>query len=385
MAEAIEHELCANCKKEIPQTNYVMHMAHCARNIALCSLCKEPVPKSSLAEHKRTHHGGASGATTRKKDLDEEPPKQKVKARIVKETMFKQETISSNLGMQVKSKPKDLLACKYCELELPKLDLEEHENYCGTRTDKCNECGEFVMFKYKKIHEDSNHGFIKLNDEPGPRASWDSSTQRTSATTAEPLYQRRSRLPTLRPFDMTPLYNMADYIPPSTSGRYSSSSGAASKEKTETYKDLSRRLDCKTEYIRNLLHDSASITAPLRSSGVSPRNHFNHNKGPAPMPPSRRRNPPTELTIPCEFCGTPIPHEDLVQHETGCRPDLARRRKSPELDEFFVAPQHQQPSSPEVDLPCEFCCDMIPASQLLRHQATCETVGVGGDEERYIL
>lgn len=35
----------------------------------------------------------------------------------------------------------------------------------------------------------------------------------------------------------------------------------------------------KTEYIRNLLHDSANITVPLRRNGTTPRNHFNHNKG----------------------------------------------------------------------------------------------------------
>lgn len=92
------------------------------------------------------------------------------------------------------------------------------------------------------------------------------------------------------------------------------------------------------------------------------------NLGPAPKPPQRRRNPPTELVIPCEFCNLPIPHEDLIQHETGCRPDLARRRRSPSPDDYFIRPE---PSSPEVELPCEFCADMIPASQLLSHQATC--------------
>lgn len=61
-------------------------------------------------------------------------------------------------------KPSGMLACKYCDLELPKLELEEHENYCGSRTDKCLECGELVMYKYKQIHMDSNHGFLKLKD-----------------------------------------------------------------------------------------------------------------------------------------------------------------------------------------------------------------------------
>lgn len=91
--------------------------------------------------------------------------------------------------------------------------------------------------------------------------------------------------------------------------------------------------------------------------------------GKAPQPP-RKCNPPTELVIPCEFCDLPIPHEDLIEHETGCRPDLARfnPRRRADSPDYFMAPE---PSSPDVELPCEFCSDLIPASQLLNHQATC--------------
>lgn len=116
---------------------------------------------------------------------------------------------------------------------------------------------------------------------------------------------------------------------------------------------------------------TASQQNPLNPPTIILFSIFAGSAGPAPQPP-RRRNPPTELEIPCEFCGVPVPHEDLIQHETGCRPDLARfnprRARSPSPDDYFVAPA---PSSPEVELPCEFCADMIPASQLLRHQATC--------------
>lgn len=56
------------------------------------------------------------------------------------------------------------VSCPYCELELPYDDMGDHENYCGSRTERCDECGELVMFKYKKLHLDSNHGFLKLND-----------------------------------------------------------------------------------------------------------------------------------------------------------------------------------------------------------------------------
>ncbi|KAJ8969566.1 hypothetical protein NQ314_001687 [Rhamnusium bicolor] len=73
-------------------------------------------------------------------------------------------TQPSPLVKKPEAKPSGLLACKFCDLELPKLELEDHENYCGSRTDKCLECGELVMFKYKQIHMDSNHGFLKLKD-----------------------------------------------------------------------------------------------------------------------------------------------------------------------------------------------------------------------------
>lgn len=54
--------------------------------------------------------------------------------------------------------------CQYCELLLCRQLMADHELYCGTRTERCPECHEHVMIKYKRLHEDSNHGFIKLDD-----------------------------------------------------------------------------------------------------------------------------------------------------------------------------------------------------------------------------
>nr|XP_022899777.1 TRAF-type zinc finger domain-containing protein 1-like isoform X2 [Onthophagus taurus] len=360
MEDGVEHEICGNCKKEIPHFNYVMHTAHCARNITLCPICKEPIPKNQFEEHKGSHKTTTKPTTSRKieekvdfprqlskshqnsgatpKKLDEfnlKDPGSKLKVRREKEKgeMVKKEenkfSREANFEYQApKNVANNLLACRYCDLELVKLDLEDHENYCGSRTDKCNVCGELVMFKYKKLHEESNHGFLKLNDEPGPTASWDSSTQRSE--------QRREQPPpiyTVNSIDFSPLYRS-----------YSNDYNLQSDEKRESYKDISRRLDWQ-----------------------------------APQPPTsalRKPNPPTELTIPCEFCNTPIPHEDLIQHETGCRPDLARfnpkrRSPSPSDDDYFYRTQDETPQSPEVELPCEFCSDMFPASQLLRHQLSC--------------
>ncbi|XP_019878674.1 TRAF-type zinc finger domain-containing protein 1 isoform X5 [Aethina tumida] len=405
MDREVEHELCANCKKEIPQPNYVMHTVHCARNITLCKTCNEPFPKSQYDDHARSCKKPIlrkpsppptsiekSSYYQQRKVVEEEKtakwkeerrqrherlvdtgytlraPSQDASAVKKVETVKKEETkkpASQNGAVPrlVNPPPKSsgLLACKYCDLELPKLDLEEHENYCGSRTDKCLECGELVMFKYKQLHMDTNHGFLKLKDEPGPRPSWDSTTQRSASASSALDSPRRRPVDHLANFDYDPL-----------------------------------------PYMPNAFQ-----------AGLRPQ-------GPAPQPP-RRRNPPTELQVPCEYCSVPFPHEDLIDHEnicrlirgrrsdvtipcefcdvpileedlilhqTGCRPDLTQRmprrhNRSPiENDDYYVPPpqpqqqqQQQQaaqaPSSPEVELPCEFCADMFPASQLLRHQATC--------------
>lgn len=193
-----------------------MHTAHCARNITLCPACKEPIPKNKFEEHKRRcnptsirslpekidfpkhiskpsnrplpvkdtikHVSSSLSATSISQNAQQsslrtnqnhskpfalkDPPASKPQARKDKNETTRRSSTEANASY-VPPKPttsNGLLPCKYCDLELPKLQLEDHENYCGARTDKCNVCGEIVMFKYKKLHEDSNHGFMKLDD-----------------------------------------------------------------------------------------------------------------------------------------------------------------------------------------------------------------------------
>lgn len=182
-----------------------MHTAHCARNITLCKKCKEPIPKNLFEEHSKK-------CQQRKVEKPKLPPlniesneyykhqrevEDKKRSQWREEQMRRQEkfmdtghslkdtkkdivsapsetkpltngrTEAASGFSAVKPKPKpvsSLIPCKYCELELPKSDLGEHEDYCGARTDKCQECGELVMFKYKQLHEETNHGFLKLSD-----------------------------------------------------------------------------------------------------------------------------------------------------------------------------------------------------------------------------
>ena len=57
-----------------------------------------------------------------------------------------------------------MIISRFCELDLPRRELPAHENYCGVRTEQCADCGEYVMIKYRQLHVDSNHGFLRLDD-----------------------------------------------------------------------------------------------------------------------------------------------------------------------------------------------------------------------------
>ncbi|CAH0758362.1 unnamed protein product [Diatraea saccharalis] len=140
-----ETKICPNCKREIPAVNFTIHSVHCARNIRVCPVCKEPVPVADLAEHHETMH----------KLL----PCKKCGERVCGTDLEDHIRDSCAHTIQI---------CKFCELELPRRDLPSHENYCGVRTEQCPECREWVMIKYRQLHLDSNHGFLRLDDDPAP-------------------------------------------------------------------------------------------------------------------------------------------------------------------------------------------------------------------------
>lgn len=283
-----------------------MHTAHCARKITLCQICKEPVPKNSFETHKKhcfAHKTKSSpepvSSVSRSKiessyqkkivqkksekhesysyghrnAFGEAPPVVKTEPSKPEARPLNGTPLTSNASKLYAPKT-GMLPCKYCDLELPKLELEDHENYCGARTDRCNDCGELVMFKYKKIHEDTNHGFLKLSDgtiyrvwkvgrdlmfvanvsEPGPKPSWDSATERqNTGRSSSSVNEGAIRRPPPLTYETTrSIYE--NYTPPIYDDPLNS------HEKKESYKDISRRLDCEYDHAPEQPHNSSTYS-----------------------------------------------------------------------------------------------------------------------------
>ncbi|XP_055556922.1 TRAF-type zinc finger domain-containing protein 1-like isoform X2 [Falco biarmicus] len=45
-----------------------------------------------------------------------------------------------------------LVLCPYCEIQLPLKAMVNHELYCGTRTEKCENCHRYILVRDLKEH-----------------------------------------------------------------------------------------------------------------------------------------------------------------------------------------------------------------------------------------
>ena len=122
-------DVCPNCKKTIPAANFVMHVAYCNRNVQHCSVCGEPVAKIHAKDHFDSFH------------------------KMVECDQCGEQT-SINKEMDHKHKcRKGQGHCKYCDLQFRRDKLDDHLKYCQSRTEKCPDCGKYIMLKYWENHD----------------------------------------------------------------------------------------------------------------------------------------------------------------------------------------------------------------------------------------
>jgi hypothetical protein len=62
--------------------------------------------------------------------------------------------------------PKRMMKCGYCDIDIPRDELDEHHEYCGTRTEQCFKCQKYIMIKDQQRHEDSDCTYPEQRPSP---------------------------------------------------------------------------------------------------------------------------------------------------------------------------------------------------------------------------
>ncbi|XP_051214403.1 uncharacterized protein [Lolium perenne] len=129
-APAVATSTCAHCQREIPSSNIDLHSVHCARNLQKCDHCGEMVARKLMEEHYDEYHAP-------------------VNCSLCKETL-QREMLDLHKSKQCTQR---MVACEYCEYELPAVDLHEHQDVCGNRTELCQTCKKYVRLREWIGHE----------------------------------------------------------------------------------------------------------------------------------------------------------------------------------------------------------------------------------------
>ncbi|XP_062408047.1 XIAP-associated factor 1 [Sardina pilchardus] len=126
-----ETVLCGNCKKDIAKSNFALHEPHCRRFLCVCPDCDEPVPREQLEEHHAEQHTQVNCS--------------KCNVKVERCHLMDHEADECK---------ERLVTCEFCELELPLSAMEEHTVACGSRTERCSDCGRYVTLKDQLRHAD---------------------------------------------------------------------------------------------------------------------------------------------------------------------------------------------------------------------------------------
>lgn len=122
--------ICTHCDRAIPVANIDLHYAHCSRNLEKCKVCGDMVPRKNAEDHYLSTHAPVSCS-------------------LCSETM-ERDILDIHKGENC---PQRIVTCEFCEFPLPAVDLAEHQEVCGNRTELCHLCNKYVRLRERFSHE----------------------------------------------------------------------------------------------------------------------------------------------------------------------------------------------------------------------------------------
>ncbi|KAL5559918.1 hypothetical protein UlMin_036129 [Ulmus minor] len=122
--------ICSHCERSIPSSNIDLHFVHCSRNLERCKVCGDMVPKKHAEEHYLNTHAP-------------------VACSLCSESM-EREVLAIHKGENC---PQRIVTCEFCEFPLPAVDLAEHQEVCGNRTELCHLCHKYIRLRERYNHD----------------------------------------------------------------------------------------------------------------------------------------------------------------------------------------------------------------------------------------
>ncbi|KAK4751824.1 hypothetical protein SAY87_020622 [Trapa incisa] len=136
-------KICKHCERAIPSSNIDLHFAHCSRNLEKCKVCGDMVPRRHAEEHFLNTHAPVSCSLCSE--------------------MMERDILAVHKGENC---PQRIVTCEFCEFPLPAIDLAEHQEVCGNRTELCHLCNRYIRLREKYSHESGCNGM--LDQSAGP-------------------------------------------------------------------------------------------------------------------------------------------------------------------------------------------------------------------------
>ncbi|NXA04754.1 XAF1 factor, partial [Sapayoa aenigma] len=122
-------------KRDVSAANFSLHEAHCMRFLTLCPECDEPVAQKDMENHQTEAH-------------------KQIRCSLCHQSM-QQYQLEHH---ETKECQKRAMKCNICDLEMPFSKLQEHLDTCTSRTERCQKCNKYIMYKDQQKHTCPNSG-----------------------------------------------------------------------------------------------------------------------------------------------------------------------------------------------------------------------------------